>query len=202
MPDYFRPLIPGYPQRPPLTEPQRRLLRDDVARWPDHPYLVRSLRYRVLAQLFCGISGFWTTTLPFSADTPEEKANYFLFWNRFQDRHGWIYALRQHPFDPTTGMYYEAIKYGLTSNLERRMEQYDDCFPTTWLFAWPTSCVKLTEALIHARLRSRGLGVGSFYCWCGHAHREFFWGWGIGDVCREVEEVLWDTAQPILRYWL
>ncbi|KAK7008135.1 hypothetical protein R3P38DRAFT_3211786 [Favolaschia claudopus] len=167
MPLYYRPFFPHYPQHPPLTEPQRQLVRDDVARWP-----------------------------------PEAKANYFLDWNHFHDRHGWIYALRQILFDPITGMFYEAIKYGLTSNLGRRMGQYDDCFPTDWMFAWPTSCVKLTEALIHARLRSRGLWVGLFDCSCGHSHREFFWGWGIGDVCREVEEVLWDTAQPIFRYWL
>ncbi|KAK7006435.1 hypothetical protein R3P38DRAFT_3214487 [Favolaschia claudopus] len=165
MPLYSRPVIPGYPQRPPVPEHELPHLRNTFARL-----------------------------------NAEERANYLLYWNTYQDRDGWIYALAQYLFDWMTGAYYVAIKYGLTSDLERRMGQYDDCFPTTWLFAWPTSCVKLTEALIHARLRSRGLAVGSFACWCGHSHREFFWSWGIDDVCREVEDALYDTAQPIFRY--
>ncbi|KAK7027668.1 hypothetical protein R3P38DRAFT_3190727 [Favolaschia claudopus] len=131
---------------------------------------------------------------------PEQRAAFLSIWNIYLDRPGFIYCLLQYCFDPTSGWWFPLIKYGLSSNLELRMEAYNACFPSTWLFYWPTRCVKVTEAIIHARLRARGIGVDAFYCCCGHCHREFFWGWGIYDVCREVEEVLFDTAQPIIRY--
>ncbi|KAK6980706.1 hypothetical protein R3P38DRAFT_3235312 [Favolaschia claudopus] len=128
---------------------------------------------------------------------PNERANSLLKENLYHDRDGYIYCLQRWVFDWNTGLWHSQIKYGLTDNLQRRMRQYKKCGAINWLYCWPTSCVKLTEALIHARLRSRGLGVEDFFCWCGHWHHEFFWAFGIADVCREVEEVLVDTAQPI-----
>ncbi|KAK7037866.1 hypothetical protein R3P38DRAFT_3181917 [Favolaschia claudopus] len=155
------------------------------APWPPLPEPERKRRMNALAR----------------AD-PAYRADHLLDCNLYIERDGWIYALAQWVYDWGMRVWYVGIKYGLTSDLARRMSEYDDCPPTNWLFAWPTKCVKLTEAVIHARLRSRGIAVGLFPCPCGHSHREFFWGWGIGDVCREVEEVLFDTAQPIHRYYL
>ncbi|KAK6980536.1 hypothetical protein R3P38DRAFT_3235681 [Favolaschia claudopus] len=132
---------------------------------------------------------------------PEVRAEILLDWNLYHDYHGYIYALLRWVFDWRTGVFHPQIKYGLTGNVQQRMSGYQKCGPLTWMYCWPTTCVKLTEALIHARLRSRGLAVESFYCSCKHWHREFFWGFGIADVCAEVEEVLRDTAQPITRYF-
>ncbi|KAK7018307.1 hypothetical protein R3P38DRAFT_3200671 [Favolaschia claudopus] len=160
--------------------------RPDDPRYPQRPPLPEPERLRERDDL---------ARLP-----PEVRSDYMMTRNLYDDYDGYIYCHRRWVFDPATGFFYPQIKYGLTRDLQRRMNGYKKCGNITWLFCWPTRCVKLTEAVVHARLRSRGLGADSIMCWCGHSHREYFWGYGIDDVCKEVEEVLFDTAQTITRY--
>jgi hypothetical protein len=140
--------------------------------------------------------------------------------NYYNDYSGFIYALQEYVIDPATGARSAVrVKYGITNNIDRRQKQYTKCGDIEWLYYWPTDCVRITgefvsiiyrtfiqneysEAIIHCCLKLRGIHVPPFRCSCGHHHREFFLKAGIGglvDIREVVEEVLWDTAQAIMK---
>ncbi|KAK6987611.1 hypothetical protein R3P38DRAFT_2802274 [Favolaschia claudopus] len=137
----------------------------------------------------------------FARMTPLQRLKFLARLNPYKDYKGYIYALRQDYFDAVTGQWRSIVKYGLTNNFARRRREYKKCGTIEWLYHWRTDCVKLTEATIHARLRHQGVNVKAFPCACTHHHREFFWEDCIGtqaDIRKVVEDVLRDTAQPII----
>ncbi|KAK7007627.1 hypothetical protein R3P38DRAFT_2792421 [Favolaschia claudopus] len=144
----------------------------------------------------------------FSRMTALQRLRFLCNVNPYQDYGGFIYAFTQRVYN-RSGVYIGTrVKYGLTNNIDRRRREYRDCGRMRWISYWATDCVKLTanlalEAMIHARLRVRGINIKKVDCVCGGHHREFFWKAGIGrtvDIKRVVEQTLIATAQRIDRH--
>ncbi|KAK7020318.1 hypothetical protein R3P38DRAFT_3197613 [Favolaschia claudopus] len=137
----------------------------------------------------------------FSRMTALQKLRILRDLNPYRDYRGFIYAFTQRVL--RNGVYVGTrVKFGLTNNIDRRRREYRGCGGMCWISYWASDCVKLTEAIIHARLRARGIHIKKVVCGCGTHHREFFWKSGIGgtvDIQLEVEQTLIDTAQPIDR---
>ncbi|KAK6992237.1 hypothetical protein R3P38DRAFT_2803052 [Favolaschia claudopus] len=129
------------------------------------------------------------------------KHNFLLQCDPYFESRGGIYALEENMVDPITGVWLGTrVKFGSTNNLRRRQREYRFCGRLRWRYLWLSDCIRVTEAIIHCRLRQRGLSVRPFLCTCGRRHREFFIGIvGKFQMRQAVETVLTDTLQPIIR---